>query len=140
LNRSLPVVFLALLLACCIFAGACGQSQTSAAGTPKQAVLDLLAALKKNDYGAVYDMLTSKDQKQVSRKEWIDANSKAPSSVAEGNKQLTWTVTGEDIKGNTATLTVKLSQGAQSEDVTFGLVKEGKAWKVSLPDSGGANQ
>jgi hypothetical protein len=137
LKKSLPAIFLALLLACGLLVASCGgQTQTSNAGTPKQAVIDFLSALKRNDYNAMYDMLTSQDQKQVSRKDWVDINSKAPASMAEGNKQLAWTVTGEDVKGNDATVTVKLTQGGQSEDDTIGLVKEGKDWKVSLSSPG----
>lgn len=103
-------------------------------------VLNMLETVKKNDYNAVYDMLSSKDKKQISRQDWVTGNEQAPASVAAGNKNLTWKVTGEKINGKEAVVSVTLSQGSQSEVVTFGLVKEGNDWKVSLETSGNTTQ
>lgn len=139
MKRSLPIVFMLAFLACVLFAGSCAQ-QSSTQGGPKQVVLNMLETVKKNDYNAVYDMLSSKDKKQISRQDWVTGNEQAPASVAAGNKNLTWKVTGEKINGKEAVVSVTLSQGSQSEVVTFGLVKEGNDWKVSLETSGNTTQ
>jgi Domain of unknown function (DUF4878) len=139
LKKSLPFVLLLVLIACVLLIEACGTS-TSTASSPKQAVENLLSAVKKNDYNAIYDMLTAKDKKQVTRQEWVAANSSTPASVAEGNTKLTWSITGSKVTGNTASINVKLTQGAQSENVTFSLTKESGTWKVSLSTSGPPTQ
>lgn len=138
LKKTLFVVAcIALLLGLGLLVAACGQSGTSGgSNTPKQAVQSMLDALKKGDWSASYNQLSSADKKQITLKQWTDAYSKQGTPP----KDLTWTIGSEKITGNDAVVTVKMSQGGQSQSVPFACVKDGNTWKVSASKSSSLNQ
>ena len=131
------VACIALLLGLGLLVAACGQSGTSGgSNTPKQAVQSMLDALKKGDWSAAYNQLSAADKKQITLKQWTDAYAKQGAPP----KDLTWTISSEKTTGNDAVVTVKMSQGGQSQSVPFAAVKDGNTWKVSASKSSSLNQ
>lgn len=132
-KSGIITVVLVSLLGLGLFVAGCGQQSTTKAGSPKQVVTDWLNDLKNGNWGAAYDGLTSADKQKIPRKEWIDTYSKQgkPTGVS-------FTVTGEKITGDKATVSVKTTQGSQSQTGSLALIKEGNTWKVSASTSGQA--
>jgi len=127
-------VLLVSLLGLGLFAAGCGQKSTTQTGTPKQVVTNWLNDLKTGNWSASYDALTSADQKKMSRQQWVTSYSSQGKPAAD----VSFAVTSEKITGNKATVSVKVSQGSQSQSGSIALVKEGDAWKVSASTSGQA--
>jgi hypothetical protein len=122
-------VVLVSLLGLGLFAASCGQQ--SASSTPKQVVQSWLNDLKNGNWSPSYDALTAADQKKITRKQWIDEYTKQGKPPAD----VMFTVSGEKITGNKATVSVKISQGGQNQNGSITLLKEGNAWKVSASTS-----
>lgn len=130
-KSGIITVLLVSLLGLGLFAAGCGQQSTTQAGTPKQVVTNWLNDLKNGNWGASYDALTSADQKKVTRKQWVDSYSEQGKPSAD----VSFTVSGEKITGNKATVSVNTTMGGQSQSGSLTLVKEGNIWKVSASTS-----
>jgi hypothetical protein len=133
LKKSIIVtVLLVSLLGLGLSAVGCGGGGTSGGGTPKQAATNWLNDLKNGNWGATYDALSSADQKKITRQQWIDNYKKQGKPAADTS----FTVSGEKVNGQNATVTVKITQGGQSQSGSLSLIKEGNNWKISASTSG----
>ncbi|HEY5532098.1 MAG TPA: DUF4878 domain-containing protein [Candidatus Anoxymicrobiaceae bacterium] len=129
-------VLLVSLLGLGLFAAGCGQKSTAQTGTPKQVVTNWLNDLKSGNWSASYDSLTSADQKKMTRKQWVASYSSQGKPAAD----VSFAVTSEKITGDKATVTVKITEGGQSQSGPITLVKEGNTWKISASTSGQTDQ
>jgi hypothetical protein len=129
------VVGLALLLALGVLVSACGQSNTQT-NTPKQVATQMMDDLKAGNWTAAYNLLSSADKKLVTLKQWTDTYTKQGTPP----KDLTYSVTKTKLDGNKAVVTLKISQGGQSQEVPLALVKEGNTWKISTSTSSTLNE
>jgi Domain of unknown function (DUF4878) len=133
LKKSIIVtVLLVGLLGLGLFAVGCGSGGTSQADTPKQAATNWLNDLKNGNWAATYDALSSADQKKITRQQWIDNYKKQGKPAADTS----FTVSSEKVNGKNATVTVKITQGGQSQSGSLSLIKEGDNWKISASTSG----
>jgi len=129
-SRIITVVLVSLL-GLGLFVAGCGQQSTTKSSSPKQAATNWLNDLKSGNWSASYDALTSADQKKITRKEWIDTYSKQGKPAAD----VSFTVTGEKITGDKATVSVNMVQGGQNQSGSLALIKEGNTWKISASAS-----
>jgi len=142
LKKLLVAVCLAVLVAAVLLVASCGQATTtkSGSGTPTQAVTTMLELMKKGDFASGYNMLSAADKKQITSKQWIDENKKQTPDPASANAGVSFKVTSEKVTGDKAVVVVKMSEGSQSQNVSFATVKEGSKWLVGLEASGQLNQ
>jgi hypothetical protein len=130
-KSGIITVLVISLLGLGLFAASCGQKSTTSTGTPKQVVTKWLNDLKSGDWSASYDALTSADQKKITRKQWVSSYT----SQGKPSADVSFAVSGEKITGDKATVSVKVTQGGQSQSGALSLVKEGNIWKVSASTS-----
>jgi hypothetical protein len=128
---------LVLVVAAGLMIAACGG-----ASTPSDVVKKVLDAQASFDYGTVKKYVVKDLVPQIEEveKQFESPEAKAAieaSKVLEGDQQVKYDVVKEEIDGDSAKVTVKMSVAGREQEFTLPLVKEDGAWKVSTLDFGG---
>jgi hypothetical protein len=94
---------------------------------PSEVVDDYFQALKDADINGVRDYLCEAERADAA----VGADADAQAALSEMVADLKWDVTGEDVKGDEAIVTVELTGlGGEGQPFPFSLVKESGDWKL----------
>ena len=128
-KRLIMVCALAILAAVVAMAGCGGGSSSS--GTPEQAAKAFWAAALRKDTDATWKMLSGDSQGVVKDK---TAWSEYLKELDIEGKTVTYEVDKSVVDGDQATVTLKFKANGKDEGSTeMTMVREGGAWKYSLP-------
>jgi hypothetical protein len=134
MKRLTMIVCIALLVAALGAVVGCGGGDSGS--SPSQVVEKYLEASFDKDVDAAYELMSSEDQKLLSKEDMRDM----VGAELEGF-EYDYEIGEETISGDTATVEVKItvsdSASGQSEEFedTLNLVKEDGEWKISFGDS-----
>lgn len=140
MKKLLRPMCLGVLVASVLLVVSCGQQGTSGSSTPTQVVTSTLQTMKKGDWSAEYDMISAADQKKITRKQWVYSNTTQTPNPASDNAGFSFKVMSEKVTGDKGVVVIKESQGSQSQNYSFVVVKEGGKWKIDFESSRQLNQ